>query len=52
MIVIAASVIVAVSLLGAPGRGVISAYRERGMRHRMFRKRLALADHHSGRQAT
>jgi manganese/zinc/iron transport system permease protein len=52
MIVIAASVIVVVSLLGAPGRGVISAFRDRRSRHRMFRERLALADHHGGSQAT
>jgi manganese/zinc/iron transport system permease protein len=52
MIVIAASVIVVVSLLGAPGRGVISSYRDRRSRHRMFRERLALADHHGGSQAT
>jgi len=46
MIVIAASVIVAVSLLVAPGRGVISTSRQRRTRARQLRAQLVLADHH------
>ena len=46
MIVIAASVIVIVSLLFAPGRGVLSTYQVRRSRARQFRAELALTDHH------
>lgn len=46
MIVIAASIIVIVSLLFAPRRGVLSTYRSRQARARKFRAELALADHH------
>ena len=46
MIVIAASIIVIVSLLFAPGRGVLSTYRMRRSRARQFRAELALTDHH------
>lgn len=46
MIVIAASIIVIVSLLLAPGRGVLATYRMRRARARRFRAELALADHH------
>lgn len=46
MIVIAASVIVIVSLLFAPRRGILSTYRIRRTRARRFRAELALTDHH------
>lgn len=46
MIVIAASIIVIVSLLFAPRRGILSTYRIRRTRARRFRAELALTDHH------
>jgi manganese/zinc/iron transport system permease protein len=46
MIVIAASLIVAISLLLAPDRGVVSTLRQRRQRARQFRSQLTLADHH------
>jgi len=46
MIVIAASIIVIVSLLIAPGRGVLATYRSRRLRAARFRAELALTDHH------
>ena len=46
MIVIAASIIVIVSLLFAPNRGVLSTYRSRRLRATRFKAELALADHH------
>jgi manganese/zinc/iron transport system permease protein len=46
MIVIAASVIVIVSILFAPRRGVLSTYRVRRARAQRFRAELALTDHH------
>ena len=46
MIVIAASIIVIVSLLFAPNRGVLSTYRSRQLRATRFKTELALADHH------
>jgi manganese/zinc/iron transport system permease protein len=46
MIVIAASVIVIVSILFAPNRGLLATFRLRRSRARQFQRQLALADHH------
>ncbi len=46
MIVIAASVIVAISLLLAPDRGVLATWRARRQRARQFQEILVAADHH------
>jgi manganese/zinc/iron transport system permease protein len=46
MIVIAATAIVAVSLLFAPERGVLSTWRSRRSRAAQFKTMLAAADHH------
>jgi manganese/zinc/iron transport system permease protein len=46
MIVIAASIIVIVSLLFAPSRGVLSTMRMRRIRARRLRAELVLANHH------
>jgi manganese/zinc/iron transport system permease protein len=48
MIVIAASIIVIVSLLFAPDRGVLSTLRTRRLRARNLRAKLVLANHHGG----
>ena len=50
MIVIAASIIVFISLLIAPGRGVLSAFRTRRVRARRLRAELVLANHHGANQ--
>jgi manganese/zinc/iron transport system permease protein len=50
MIVIAASIIVFISLLIAPGRGVLSTFRTRRVRARRLRAELVLANHHGANQ--
>jgi manganese/zinc/iron transport system permease protein len=46
MIVITASLIVIVSILFAPNRGLLATFRLRRSRARQFQRQLALADHH------